>query len=92
MEVLQGQDEVKCPECKRKQATSKQMDFKSLPQCLVISINRFKYLEEKNQTVKLHDRIRPPLILIENKTQFILCAAAVHRGKHAIEGHYIAYG
>ena len=74
------------------QSTSKQMHFKSLPQCLVISINRFKYLDEKQATIKLHDRIRPPLTLVENKTPFVLCAAAVHQGQHAIEGHYIAYG
>lgn len=98
-ELLHGSEQYMCDTCRCRQDAYKSFKFKRLPQCLILHLKRFQYLEQQQSFIKRCDRVVFPMQLkilntvpecLEADQLYELFAIVVHIGTGIRYGHYIA--
>ena len=100
-ELMNGENCIFCPECKKKCPAVKSQNFKNLPRMLIFVLKRFEFNYETMKKVKINDYYEFPLELDmtkyisekkddENLNKFTLKSVVVHLG-NCEGGHYYAY-
>jgi len=98
-ELLTGDNQYYCHECKEKVNATKKMHIWSPPNILIIHLKRFK--NDKHFTTKTSSKVVFPIenldlkkytsdLYLVDKTQYNLSAISEHRGS-CNYGHYVAY-
>lgn len=86
-----------CEKCKKKTNASTRQRIEKAPEYLIVSIKRYEYTNKHtSQKLKQHLSIAPVIELAqyavnEEPMRYQLLAFAVHEGRSASSGHYLAY-
>jgi len=89
-EYSSGNSKQFCEECLLKQEFSTQLSYISMPQILLIQLQRFEYDRRTESTRKISDHIPFPSCFSFCGSSYALRTATVHIGKSLNSGHFVA--
>ena len=100
-ELMNGENCIFCPECKKKLPAVKSQNFKTLPRMLIFVLKRFEFNYKTMEKIKINDYYEFPVELDMSKyitedskeanlNQYSLKSVVVHKG-NSDGGHYYAF-
>eukprot|EP00298_Acanthocystis_sp_HF-20_P018216 c21917_g1_i1.p1 GENE.c21917_g1_i1~~c21917_g1_i1.p1 ORF type:complete len:598 (-),score=248.27 c21917_g1_i1:73-1842(-) len=88
---LQGEDAYQCDACQKRTSAVRTSHLMSLPKCLILTLNRFRFDSLTLKKSKLMIEITISENLIIGNDNYILDSIIVHSGSSSDGGHYYAY-